>query len=265
MDITIQQQENIQRYLDGELDAAAAGAFLREVEADKNLAQALDIATQIRNAPFLLVQHEDAAAIRAMAIQAGEEWENERKAVAAAPVKKMNIRRMYWLAAATIVALSSVWLLWTLSENTAPPSPDTLFARYYKKEPAPPQKPDELRTELEQYEAGNYEPFQELNIENIPKGRGAGDDQQIEEMAHYFRGQSAIEKGNYEDAAVDLQWVISNTTQKELRAKAEWYLALAMLKRNDRNAAVKLLESVAGNEAAPHRKEAAKLLKLLKK
>lgn len=265
MDITVLQQENIQRYLDGEMSSEETAAFLREVEADNNLVQALDIAMQIRNAPFLLVQHEDAAAIRAMAIKAGEEWETERKAAAPAPVKKMNTRKMYWLAAATVVAVSSVWLLWTLSENTAPPSPDTLFARYFKMEPAPLQKPEELRTELEQYEAGNYGPLQELDIENIPAGRGEDDHQQIMEMAHYFKGLSSIEKGNYPDATIDLQWVISNTTQKELKAKAEWYLALTMLKRNDRNAAVKLLESVAGNDAAPQRKEAAKLLKLLKR
>lgn len=265
MDITIQQEENMQRYLDGEMNEEATAAFLREVETDNNLKQALDIALQIRNAPFLLVQHEDAAALRAMAIKAGEEWKTEREAAIPAPVKKMNIRKMYWLAAATVVAISSVWLIWTLSENTAPASPDTLFARYFKKDAAPMQKPDELRTELEQYEAGNYEPFRELDIDNIPAGRGEGDHQQIVEMAHYFKGLSSMEKGNYPEASIDLQWVVSNANQKELKAKAEWYLALTMLKRNEENAAIKLLESVAGNDAAPQQKEAVKLLKALKK
>lgn len=151
---------------------------------------------------------------------------------------------------------------------TAKVSPTTLFKKYYRIEKAPANIPEQLTEALNDYNAKDYITIQQIDLDNLPKSRGAesiDSHQKINELGYYFKGLSYMETGNHQEAVTNLQWVADSAISKQLKAKAQWYMALSYLKARNTSKAESLLMVVSQNtDAAPINKQAKELLAALK-
>jgi hypothetical protein len=151
---------------------------------------------------------------------------------------------------------------------TAKVSPTTLFKKYYRIEKAPTNISEELADALNDYNAKDYIAIQQIDLENLPKSRGAESNhshQNINELGHYFKGLSYMETDNHQEAITNLQWVVDSAISQQLKTKAQWYLALSYLKARNIGKAESLLMVVSQNaDAAPVNKQAKELLAALK-
>jgi TolA-binding protein len=139
----------------------------------------------------------------------------------------------------------------------------------FEKDSLPEIYPMVIAEELNQYAIGNDAPIQQLNLSNLPETRGSSsqaDKQTAQQLGHYFKGIAYLEKGSSQQAIINLQWVIKNSDNKQLTAKAEWYLALSYLKNDNNNEAEILLKKVSQNENnSTYSSKALRLLKSIKK
>lgn len=83
---------------------------------------------------------------------------------------------------------------------------------------------------------------------------------------HYYRGLSMMMLGNTNDAVPVLQQAVLQSPAEALKAKAQWYLALAYLKQEKISSAVSILRSLLNNaDAGTYKSKAEKLLAALNK
>lgn len=143
-----------------------------------------------------------------------------------------------------------------------------LFKKYYKREEVPAQIPEQLADALNDYSAKDYVTIQQIDLENLPKSRGAEaveGPQYVKEIGTYFKGLSYIETANYQQAISYLQRLADNATNSQLKGSAQWYLALSYLKINHTGKAVSLLTAVSNNvNAVPFKRDAEEILVALK-
>ncbi len=139
-----------------------------------------------------------------------------------------------------------------------------LFKKYYAKDTVIPEMPGLLAMVPENYIKGDYS-FLKINLDNLPNTRGSSEDlnskQNILQLGHYYKGLSYIEINDQKKASENLQWVIDNATNKKIKIKAQWYLALIFLKNNGNQKAVPLLFSLSKNTTAtPYNRKAKAIL-----
>jgi tetratricopeptide (TPR) repeat protein len=82
----------------------------------------------------------------------------------------------------------------------------------------------------------------------------------------YYKGISYLAIGDTEKAISDLKMAVSRHPDITLRSKAEWYLALAYLKKRDTERALRLFEKLSNNrQAAEYKDRSQKIIRELKK
>jgi len=154
-----------------------------------------------------------------------------------------------------------------------PPQPKTdfaaLFEKFYKKDKAPEQKPLLLAEALIDYENDDYSRLKKLDLKNLPLIRGIPDDdlnsdQNVKELAHYYKGIALMQVREIRQASSHFQWLTDHANNRQLIVKAQWYLALCNLALNNVDQANTLLTSVSGKRIAPYNNQAKELLKVLK-
>lgn len=133
----------------------------------------------------------------------------------------------------------------------------------------PEEKPLVLTEALIDYENAEYEMLQNFDLNSLPADRGLSssdinDNQNIKELGHYYKGLSFIETYEDKQAIENLQWVIDSAHNKQLLVKAQWYLALINIKKENSNNAITLLTAVSKNNVAPYNRQAKNLLEMLK-
>ena len=108
-----------------------------------------------------------------------------------------------------------------------------LAKKYYAKDTASPVMPDLLAMVPADYKKGDYA-FREINLNKQPLTRGSSNDinskQSILQLGHYYKGLSYIETNDNREAIENLQWVIDSALSRQLKIKAQWYMALIYLK-----------------------------------
>jgi tetratricopeptide (TPR) repeat protein len=335
MQITLEQYEKIQHYLDGLMTPQDEHSFLAELSQDLSLKESFDFEKELRqnlssiqNKKNLLEKDrdyyeaeksvEDPDSIRSLIEKAGNEWEEENKkpsgvtslVIDSKPrpqkAKIFHIKPWVGIASAACVVLAVASLALFMPElTTSPPvakTNDTLpakkntnpdfakiipgdstnmnseskkidpiasFKKYYAKDDANPPMPELLAMVPANYHKGDYSYNEGLDLRNVPNTRGSSMDlnsrQNILQLGHYYKGLSYIETNDNQKAIGNLQWVIDSAQSRQLKIKAQWYLALVYLKENNIKKALPLFSSLSKkSDDVQYRKQAAEILETLK-
>jgi hypothetical protein len=301
MEITLEQYDDIQLYLDGKMEPAPANAFLQELntnaalkdafEFERSLRSNLESIAETREILALTRQHDEQASdpaqtddpanrafIRDIIRKSAEEWKEGRPAIAAPgsaaptgsaapPAKVVPFRR--WtavaVAASLLIAVAGIVFFQHNGHHTADPA--ELFAAFFKKDTIPNEKYPMLAQAFTGYSNNNYKTLQNYDLENLPTLKGGDDQRQkLLELGYYYRGISFLATDEPARAMPDLQWVIDHAQTEDLVWKAQWYEALALVKSSHIPAAMALLRSVSSNpKAEGYNRQATDLLHQLSK
>lgn len=285
MDITLEQYETIQFYLDGKMEAPEANAFLQQLETnmelkesyefERSLRQNLASISETREMLALASQHDeptgdpaDRAFIRNIIQQSAKEWK-EGKAAPPKPASPKVVPFRRWatiaVAATLLIAVAGIFFFQHYGHHTEDPA--QLFAAFFKKDTIPNEKYPMLAQAFTEYRNNNYKTLQNYDLDNLPTLKGGDDQRQkILELGYYYRGISFLVTDAPAKAMPDLQWVIDHATTEDLVWKAQWYEALAMIRSSRIPAAIVLLRSVSANpKAEGYNRQATDLLHQLSK
>ncbi len=257
MEITTEQYSRIQHFLDTEMTIEEMDAFEIELEANPHMRSQLDFEQSIRD--NFSSQQTDSSII------------NSKKIL---PIN--NRKKWFGIAAAAsvFVAIATIFF-WNSKKNTPTPiakkidtikvekidkidSPTLpkvipnkigskinfaqLFEEYFEPDKAPETYHIQLADAFTEYEKGNYNTLEKLDAVAIANTRGIDDKQNILETLHYYKGIAFLKTNNNDQALLNLQWVLQNSSNDTLKANANWYLALANLKNKNKSEAKKILE-----------------------
>lgn len=169
----------------------------------------------------------------------------------ATPTKTFRIHQ--WIIGVAAIFLVIVLFWWWNN----PPSTQKLFAQYY--EPysniiAPLEKGEIATQDFEKafqtYELKNYEEaiqlLNQLTIQN--------------DTVYFYRGLSNLSLENLNDASNDFEEI---KISDQFYEPAQWYLALAYLKNDERSKAIELFEKISLNQKSFFQKKAIEILEEL--
>lgn len=253
MPLSTDQYKRIMRFLDGEMTIPEMDAFETELNQVPEMRTQLNFEQAIRNS-FSRQQMQ--------------------------PGKKTPAFSTWWALAAAILALVLVipFLFKSTENKTAEtnikpaiqlqqdslPPPDSsasspaiikdpnptptslaaqLFKQFYTKDTVPDNYPVLLAEAFENYEAGNYNSFKQLKIDELPETRSNGEENTMA-IAYYFKGLSYLQSGNTREAIQHLNWVAYRQPDKQWQEKAKWYLILSYLKENKREQCLELCKQM---------------------
>lgn len=330
MEITLEQYERIQNYLDGIMTPPEEKDFLIELDKNISFKESFEFERDLRqnltsildkknifdeeNAYFKTDKKaEDYDSIKSLIEKAGNEWSEENKKFSSAafnisdkesgPGKSKVVHIKSWsvITAAACIVIAIISLVWfshkdssTLivksnstndikkdsgstnivktipndsSKNINPGTQkinySALFKKYYAKDTSNPKMPDMLAMVPANYRNGDYS-FREIDLGKIPISRGSSNDinskQNILQLAHYYKGLSYVETNDYKKAIENLQWVITNAINDQIKIKAQWYLALIYLKEGNKKANALLLSVSKNEKAIPYNRKATDIL-----
>lgn len=334
MQITFEQYERIQRYLDGNMAPSDENLFLAELSQDTFLKESLDFENELRHnlssigeKKNLLEKYndyyktpksiEDANSILSLIEKAGNEWQKENTTATAAdsptfvskrePQKAKVVSMRIWVALAVSVCMVlavTFLVIFVLPKQTSPSiakikdtsvakkntdteivktsSGDSIkkmnpviqkfdgkayFKKYYAKDRSNPPMPEILAMIPADYQKGDYS-FREIDLGKVANTRGASNDlnskQNILQLAHYYKGLSYIETKDDKTAIENLRWVIDSAHSPQLKIKAQWYLALIYLNKDNLQKAMPLLLALSKTpNDGPYHIQAAELLETL--
>jgi hypothetical protein len=279
MDINTEQYERIIHFLDANMTLEEMDAFEKELADNPAMRQQLDFELQARDS---------------FAFNKNKIIDSTTNAI---PVININSKRKKWFAiaaaAAVIVAIFSIIFLMPkkVIEKDIVQGNDTnsikkndtaaititqpndsiktltfikLYQQYFTADAVPETYPMYLAEAFTSYQSGDYTAIQKLNLAAIPEMRGNESKQPILELGHYYKGIAFLKSSNIKEAIINLQWVQKNSTDDDLKFKAQWYLALAYLNNNNINEATNLLKKIAYKSTYHRYKDKAKnLLKAL--
>ncbi len=209
--------------------------------------------------------------------------ENDKSTLPQA-VKLISNRRWIKIAAAASVTGLVISLIWVNNKTSPPPLVDTekkvpalikdssnslannsektaqwysdIFDAFFDQDKVPDEKPLSLLADLENFKNNNYT-IQNFDADNPPTVRDMGNEddklnsrQHIKELGHYYKGLSYISTNNPGLARTNLQWVIDNAKDENIKIKAQWYLALNNVKYADTAGAMPILNALSMNKKA---------------
>jgi hypothetical protein len=258
MEITLGQYDQIQQFLEGELDQQEANDFLQELKTNNDLHAYYEFEMTVReNSQSIRDAREILAFSKAIA--------DPHDAIADPPAANIiSFRRLTSLIAASLMIAAGSITFFIVYRHHAD-TPASLFAAYFKKDAVPPGQYPLLAQALTDYKNNEYGALQRYDLERLPILKGADDQhQQTLELGYYYRGISWLLTGAPQKAISDLQWVIDSATTQDLSTKARWYEALALIKTANIPAAKPFLQSLAANQKAEgYSQQATALLKRL--
>lgn len=140
---------------------------------------------------------------------------------------------------------------------------DALFAGFFKPDIAPEQHDEFLNDAFNAYEKNNYtKAIAEFeDVASTPLTRGETPDETLTIFqAQYYQALSYLALGNAKKAIAELKR--TNSGDRFLQAKVQWYLALAYLKNSQVKEAYQLFSSLVQNkDAKQYQQKAANVLK----
>lgn len=332
MELTLQQYERIQKYLDGEMLPDDEELFLKEVKDDSTMQEHLQFELELRlnlgliNEPSLSEidfnlenQFDDAPNMKSLIENVGNEWLQENKikspsslsAIADNKQKKgVKISLPFWfsIAAAACLLFIVSGIVWIMTNkmgnrsiadnnkksdstemknerkpeipvaktndsprNIQPPQTAVNFAalykKFYKKDIVPEDKPELLADALIDYDNSVYETLQKFDLANLPLIRGddvLNSNHNVKELGYYYKGLAFLQSNKVTQAQDNLQWVTDSAKNKQLVVKAQWYLALCYLQKQNITKSITLLSSVSNTKSVPYNRQAKELLEVLK-
>ena len=286
MQITLEQYNQVQQYLDGEMTDEQRKEFLLELSSNRELSESYEFekyirqnARSIRQAGEIIEysreEHElsgdpvRTAAIRNIIETAGQQWKDGVEEIPAMVIPIRRRRRLSVAVAASLIFIAgSITVVLSLrhggSKITAAVN-EALFARYFTKDNLPQESYPMLAQAFTDYSNNKYTTLQEYDLENLPTLKGAAySKEKILELGYYYKGISYLATGEAEKATVPLQWVIDHAVTDSLVWKAEWYKALALIRTSHVPGAIVLLHTLSSNPRAEgYKQQAGDLLQKL--
>jgi len=226
--------EYAERYLRGELNPEEQMAFLRELEQDAELRQAL------------------------LFLQALQESLKDAPDLAATPARPLFSWRALGLAATILLLmLPLVWWFWSTRSQ---PDPQSLFAAYYQPYPAEVATRTEGDAPLVDSTRLAYQAYARQDWPEASRQfRHQLSRDPQSEVLRFFLAQSLLPQGP--DAQAEARQLLTELIAQEgvFLQLSRWYLALAYLQAGTPQAATPLLEALAQADH-PKSAEAAQLL-----
>lgn len=252
MALTTDQYQQLMRFLDADMSVEEMAAFEKELDAHPEMRAQLDLEHSVRTS---LAGSTEGRLISLPAT-----------------------RKRIWIAAASIAAIAmlSAYLLFRAPEkgqqlvnNTdstqvpkkdslqrnLPPlvttntadrkKTDSLFKQFYNRPGPPASYPITLADAFDHFEKNNYVPIEKFDVNHLPAMRGSeNENETIQVLAMFYKGIAALEQQKTDSAISLFQWIIAHHPANKWASKAHWYLAMAYLKNNHVESAVKELQSV---------------------
>ena len=239
--ITPEELEQIERFLQSEMDAAEAAAFSDKIRDDKELRAKVDEVKLMHIAIGEANLQEQLQDYQKEIIQKQGGGINKRK---------IAFGQINWGIAASVLIIVSLAAWWYYGNQQ-----QRLYSSYYAPDPGLMTTMSSVNDHYEfdkamvEYKNGDYdkalaawEKMLSANAEN--------------DTLVYFIGSALQAKGEYEQAITYLQRVATDT-QSALRKDASWYLGLLYLRTGDKAQAIRYIE---GSEY-PQSTELAKKIK----
>lgn len=283
MNITPEQYERLNRFLDAEMTAAEMRAFEQEMELNPELRTQLDFERQVRENLF-------APGMTNLPVSPVKK---EYTGIGISGKKK--VARMIWIAAGLAASVLLVLLLFRPWNNNKPATPpivktdtvppvqkkdtlkpfitagdnkllntDSLFMVFFEKDQIPDEYPPYLADALMAYEQNKFEALEQLDL--MPKLRtaNASEYEKIKIFGHYYKGVSSLKLGKPSNAKEHFEWVETNAHDEALILKAKWYNILIGLKEGDLNKiAIDLKSLETSNIKNTYKLKIAQLYKIL--
>lgn len=258
MKLSEEQYELIEAYLRNELSATDQASFESEIQADTELLAEVNRQREIR------------LGLRALGIQealqrAREQYESSSAPASSAVNEPTTVRPLttwrYWAVAASVVVICGIG--YYAYQQTASQQAQLAYTESLRSEdvllkgfpPAtvPPQTRTTFLDALQNYKAGNYD-------RAIDQLRTLPADKQTIPYQNYLLGLSYL--ANKQPAnAIPLLLKAQQTTSPALRQKADWFLALAYVKHNEKERALPLLTQISKDQTHPFQSLAQRVLK----
>lgn len=256
MNLTHQQYELIEAYLNGELSEIDQTTFEIDLSRDAELRAEVETQRELR----LGFQ---ALAIEKQLILARQRWQQTNQSEQTVTDQQIpfgqtiNTRRWgrlsVWSAAASVVLVLG-FSVWVYLQNNQQSATDIAFNEAYKPDDSqvltkdfpitlPATDQANLQVILNQYKAGKYADVIK-QLETLPT------EKQTVPYKNYFLGLSLLANKQPDKAIPYLQTALSDSKGK-LAQKSEWFLALAYLKTGDKTEAGKRLSVIAANPNHP--------------
>ena len=219
----MEEHEELQLYLDGELIGEHRESFEKRIELDPELKERVRLHQRLEEGFIDPVEDSIERELQALV---GEEEVEEK------PLEKRRPAfRVYWLVAAGIALLAVVSFF--LFRPGPPVPPEELFAIYYE----PYNASLELRTDtiiprdllepaFAKYEKSEYDSAQQAFDEILVRYPS-------HPRATFYLGMCQLELENLADAEKSFQFVLDHGKNLYLY-QAAWYLALVCLKQEDK-------------------------------
>jgi hypothetical protein len=171
--------------------------------------------------------------------------DNTDQSVKKRPARSMRLNKLFLFSvAASVILLVSSVLVWLLLFSG--PSDEQLYMAYYKPMAAPMEmrgngssSQDLFSRGMDSYNKADYSAAFSALI-SVPKDNPAYYPSQL------FSGISAMEMSNYDEAISHFK-VLTEGNQSNLKADAQWYLALCYLKKGDSDLCMKTLDALKEN------------------
>lgn len=246
MNLSEDQYEVIEAYLNNELSAADRALFENEMQADAALQAEVGR------------QHDIRLGLRALGIErALEQAKSQYKATVASSDTKTTVRPLvnwrYWAAAASVVVVLGLGYYtyqqidnWqsdiAYAEIVKPDSSDELVKDFSSGTFSPDVRA-QLLDALTKYKSGKYDQVI-AQLTSLPA------DKQTIYYKNYFLGLSYLANKQPEEAIPLLRKALTSPSVK-IRQKSEWFLALAYVKNDQKEKALPILKSISTDKANP--------------
>lgn len=238
--ISPEELEEAERYLDNRMTAGEAEAFAARMERDEMLRQKV---------------HELKLTILGIREEVlGHRLKEYHKEVLS-PAGKSNTSRTFfgrWALAASLIMLISVSGVWLTEKFDKAGS---LYSKYYQPDPglmtlmSTGNMDYDFEKAMVEYKNGEYEKALRAWTELLKAKTG-------NDTLLYFSGAAAQAEGN-EDAAINFLIPVARKQNSIFKNEAYWYLGLCYLKNGDKEKALKYIEQ----SEQPHSRELAEELR----
>jgi hypothetical protein len=255
------RQELIEKYNSGEMTGTELSDFLQRIEEDSELAADVKLSKELDD---FLINNKEELELREQLNSIYNELKKDGKFSFLDDKKKKSRNifyiKWYYAAASVIILLGiSAMLYFTLR----PPLNERLYAMYFKiydgttnVRSGNQQAVSKIQSALDEYNNGDYK-----TAWTMLKDISAND--KTNAKAYFFRGMSAMEINEVDDAIASFKNVIKHKTSLYID-QAIWYQALCYLKKNDSTDALILLSKVVETNGN-HKPEAGEIIEKLKK
>lgn len=264
-------EELTDKYLNGELSREELQDFERLLAQDEDLMVSLEIEKGLRKIYLekeTLVFREEVRAARA-SMKEGEELLNNGRSGEKSPEQKNTARVIpfykrgkFLLAAASVLLLAAITIIFLLISGQAEKSSARLFAGYYEPYPADGTARSEAGMEspenvaIQYYASGEYAKasglLKELSL-NYPE----------DDKFSFYYAITLIETNELPSAIAVLE-TMAGKNSGFFKEQSRWYLAMALLKQGDDKRTKDVLSLII-NQKGYNFKEAENLLKKIRK